>query len=506
MSLRLRLVLGLAAMLVVGLAVSGVLTYSFYAPSQYQGLDGQLRSSEPLVSAQLLRQVGLAPQATNAGTPGGPPGGGGGGGGGGGSGPGSGGPGGRPTVVVPLGTYGELLTQGGTLRTQIQYGTTTSYRPALPSPLPRPGSQPTLVTTGSTAGGASWRVLIDVAPPAAAGDLVVIAFPTASVQSALDQLVVVELGVALGLLVVLMAVAWLMLRSGLRPLEEMASTARSITGGDLSQRVGPERGAREVVALGTALDTMLGDLEVAFAERDATEQRLRQFLADVSHELRTPLTSIQGFAELFRMGVSSEHVDEATIVRRIEDEAARMRRLVEDLLLLARLDQAPAVARVPVDLAVLAADACSDAVATDPAREVTLAAPAPVVVDGDEGHLRQAIGNLVGNAIGHTPPGTPIEVAARSDAGDAVVEVRDHGAGLDEEALAHVFDRFWQADRARAGTGAGLGLAIVAAIAAEHGGRVSAANADGAGAVFRVTLPLAGAPLPTDSSEALRVP
>jgi two-component system OmpR family sensor kinase len=170
-----------------------------------------------------------------------------------------------------------------------------------------------------------------------------------------------------------------------------------------------------------------------------------------------------------------------------------MRRLVEDLLLLARLDQAPEPVRSPVDLAVLAADACTDAVAAAPARSVTLAAPSPVVVDGDEGHLRQAIGNLVNNAIRHTPEGTPIEVAARGDgAGLGEVEVRDHGGGLDAEALAHGFDRFWQADPSRAGTGAGLGLAIVAAIAAEHGGAVTAANAPGGGACFTLRIPRAG--------------
>ncbi len=235
---------------------------------------------------------------------------------------------------------------------------------------------------------------------------------------------------------------------------------------------------------------MLGEIEVSFREREATEQRLRQFLSDASHELRTPLTSIQGFAELFRLGADEDRVQLAVILRRIEEESERMKTLVEDLLLLARLDETRPPEREPVDLAVLAADACSDAVAVAPDRRVTLDAPEPVVVLGDRDHLRQAIGNLVTNALRHTPAGTPIEVGAHVDDGAATVSVRDHGPGLDADALEHVFDRFWQADRARAGTGTGLGLSIVAGIAEEHDGTATVANEDDGGARFTLRLPL----------------
>jgi two-component system OmpR family sensor kinase len=269
----------------------------------------------------------------------------------------------------------------------------------------------------------------------------------------------------------------------------MATTARSITAGDLSHRVDAVDERSEVGQLGLALNTMLGDLEGAFRERELTEQRLRQFLADASHELRTPLTSIQGFAELFRLDASREHVDLEVILRRIEQESVRMRVLVDDLLLLARVDQVREVEREDVDLAVLAADACSDAVALAPDRSVTLDAPEPVRVLGDADHLRQAIANIVTNAVRHTPDGTALEVTAGYDGDDAFVRVRDHGGGLDDDALAHVFDRFWQADKARVGAGAGLGLSIVAAIAAEHGGEATAANAEGGGAVFTMRLP-----------------
>jgi len=260
--------------------------------------------------------------------------------------------------------------------------------------------------------------------------------------------------------------------------------------------------------LGLALNRMLENIEAAFAEREATETRLRQFLADASHELRTPLTSIQGFAELFRVSGDDARVDLPTVLRRIEEESARMRILVEDLLLLARLDQTREPERTPVDLAVLAANACSDAVATHPSRPVRLDAPEPVVVAGDEAHLRQAIANLVTNALTHTPSGTPVEVAARLVDGAAEVTVRDHGAGLDPGALAHAFDRFWRADAARVGSGAGLGLSIVASVAAEHHGSATATNAEGGGALFMLRLPLDPVPaatgrVPADSTAGL---
>jgi two-component system OmpR family sensor kinase len=270
----------------------------------------------------------------------------------------------------------------------------------------------------------------------------------------------------------------------------MATTARAISTGDLTHRVTPDGGSGEVGQLGHALNTMLDDIEAAFKERDATEQRLRQFLADASHELRTPLTSIQGFAELFRVSGENASVDLPTILRRIEQESGRMKILVEDLLLLARLDQTRIAEREPTDLAVLAADACTDAVATAPDRKVTLDAPNPLVVFGDQAHLRQAIANLVSNAVRHTPTGSPIDVSVRMHDGQAEVEIRDHGPGLDDDAKEHVFDRFWQADRARANTGSGLGLAIVAGIASEHGGTVTADNAPGGGAAFTLRLPI----------------
>jgi two-component system OmpR family sensor kinase len=493
MTLRLRLVLAIVALVTLGLGAFGYVTYQLYARSQYDRLDDQLRSAAPILNGQLARAAGLDSGPGGFGVPSGA----------GSSGttgtsiagastatPGAGNvPPGLP--MLPLAAFAELRDGNGAV-VQTILPSSGSSQPVLPTPLPVVGAGGSLLfTTASVDGGGEWRVLV-VPSDRPRGFTVVSAVPLTEVSASLNRLVLIEGAAAVGLLTIIAIGSWLILRTGLQPLEHMADTARSITAGDLSQRVEPADERSEVGQLGLALNTMLGELEVAFDERDATELRLRQFLADASHELRTPLTSIQGFAELFRLGADQEHVDLEVLPRRIEEEAARMKVLVEDLLLLARLDETRPVLRVPVDLAVLAADACTDAVALDAARPVTLDAPEPVVVLGEQDHLRQAIGNLVVNAVRHTPPGTAVEVGARLEGGQAVVTVRDHGHGLDDEARAHVFDRFWRADEARVGSGTGLGLAIVAGIAAEHAGVVEADNHPDGGARFTLRLPLAG--------------
>jgi two-component system OmpR family sensor kinase len=480
MTLRLRLVVALLVLLTAGLALFGAATYTFYRRDLYQHLDGQIVAAVPLVDRALDAELGIR-------SPGG-------------GGPDDGG------VNVPLGTYGDMRDPTGrVLGPGVVFGYPQDSQPSLPKlPDPLPYPSPHLFTVGAVKGSAQFRVIVAQTEQ---GGMVVVAEPTNTVTSELHRLTFIELTTAAVLLIVLSAGSWLILRRGLRPLEKMAATAGTITAGDLSQRVTPSGGPSEVGQMGLALNTMLDNIEEAFKERDATEQRLRQFLADASHELRTPLTSIQGFAELFRVGGDEAKVDLPTILRRIEEESARMRVLVEDLLLLARLDQTVPVEKAPVDLAILTSDACSDAVAMAPDRPVTLDAPEPVVVAGVESHLRQAIGNLVSNAVRHTPAGSPIEVAARIVDGEAVVTVRDHGSGLAEDELHHVFDRFWQADKARVGTGAGLGLAIVASIAHEHHGQASATNAEGDGALFTIRLPISTQDLPpAPAAEPLVVP
>ena len=242
---------------------------------------------------------------------------------------------------------------------------------------------------------------------------------------------------------------------------------------------------------------MLAQIEQSFAVSEASEERMRQFVADASHELRTPLAAVRGYAELYRQGAVTNPEDVAGTMRRIEDESIRMGGLVNDLLLLTRLDRQRPLERGPVDLTVLAVDAVQDARALDPARRVRLLGLAgdlkPTIVEGDEAKLRQVVTNLVGNAVIHTPAGTDIEIAVGSGpTGRARLEVRDHGGGVDPVKARKVFERFYRADPSRvrgAGGGNGLGLAIVAAIVEAHHGQVVVAATPGGGATFVVDLP-----------------
>jgi two-component system OmpR family sensor kinase len=323
---------------------------------------------------------------------------------------------------------------------------------------------------------------------------VVLASPLSDLNATEHQVFVVESFVTLAVLAGLAVLALWVVRTGLRPLEAMAATADAIAEGDLSRRVEHEDHKTEVGRLGAALNAMLGQIEAAFSERAVSENRLRRFVADASHELRTPLTSIRGYAELFRRGAASRPEDLEKAMRRIEEEATRMGVLVDDLLLLARLDQGRPLDRRPVDLAKVGRDAVDDAVAVEPDRPIDFHADVAAVVLGDEGRLRQVAANLLANARVHTPSGTPVHVSVRVTDRSAVLEVRDEGPGLTEEAAGRVFERFYRTDpaRARSHGGAGLGLSIVAAITEAHGGRASVSSTPGAGAVFSVHLPLVG--------------
>src|SRR5579862_690606 len=271
----------------------------------------------------------------------------------------------------------------------------------------------------------------------------------------------------------------------------MGETAGAIAAGDLSRRVEPADDYTEVGRLGLALNSMLGQIEEAFDERKASEARLRRFVADASHELRTPLTSIRGYAELFRRGANTRPHDLAKAMQRIEEAAARMGVLVEDLLLLARLDQGRPLEYESVDLTRVAGAAVDDLRVTSPDRTVRYQSNGAVMVNGDAHRLRQVLANLLENARTHTPPATPIDVSVGYAGDDAVIEVRDEGPGMSADEAAHAFDRFWRADpsRARESGGAGLGLAIVSAITEAHGGTAEVRTAPGAGATFTIRIP-----------------
>ncbi len=352
-------------------------------------------------------------------------------------------------------------------------------------------------TVRSDLAGSHWRA---VAYPVNVGGSVIIALPLAGTTDTTETMVAVLLLSGLGILLLgALAAGWAVRRS-LKPLVQIEHTAAAIAAGDLSRRVPQLPTSTEVGRLGASLNGMLAQIEQAFAVRTASEARMRRFVADASHELRTPLATIRGYAELYRMGALDEPEKVDDTMRRIEGSATRMGGLVEDLLLLARLDEGRPVTHEPVDLTVLAADAVSDLHALDPGRQARLVplgpggTAGPVVVTGDDARLRQVVANLVGNVVRHTPPGTPVEIAVGTTDGLGVLEVRDHGPGIDPAHAARVFERFYRVDasRTRESGGAGLGMAIVAAIVAAHRGTVSLAETPGGGTTVHVALPSGG--------------
>ncbi|GAA2168051.1 HAMP domain-containing sensor histidine kinase [Pedococcus bigeumensis] len=383
--------------------------------------------------------------------------------------------------------------------------TGASARPGVPDSLsisdPRVSS-PDAFTIGTKDGSGQWR--------AVAGRLrdnsatFIVAVPLSSVSHTVRRLVLVELLIGLAVLLACGIGGWYAVQRAFRPLRQIEDTAAAIADGDLGRRIPTRTAKDEVTSLSRSLNVMLAQIEQSFAAREASEERMRQFVADASHELRTPLAAVRGYAELYRQGAVREPADVASAMTRIEGEATRMGGLVEDLLMLARLDDQRPMRIAPVDLTVLAADAAQDARAIDPDRQITvsgLTGPlGPTVVPGDDAKLRQLLANLVSNALNHTPMGSPLEIAVGTRESDhhVVLEVRDHGPGVDPDKARKVFERFYRADPSRvrgAGGGNGLGLAIAAAIVNAHRGRIGVSQTVGGGATFIVELP-------TDNSQA----
>jgi two-component system, OmpR family, sensor kinase len=354
----------------------------------------------------------------------------------------------------------------------------------------------TLFTVQSTDGEMRWRVVPGQLRDGSA--TFAVAVPLRGVDTTVQRMLSFATLIGLAVIASCALLGWFGVRRAFRPLTQIEDTAAAIAAGDLTRRIPEPVTQDEVASLSRSLNAMLSQIEQSFAVREASEERMRQFVADASHELRTPLAAVRGYAELFRQGAVTEPEDVAGAMRRIEDEAIRMGGLVEDLLLLTRLDTQRPLERGPVDLTVLAADAVQDARALDTSRQVRLLSLEgelkPNTIEGDEARLRQVVTNLVGNAVNHTPVGTDIEIAVGSGAGRAKLEVRDHGDGVDPVKARKVFERFYRADASRVrgnGGGNGLGLAIVAAIVNAHGGRVGVAATPGGGATFVVDLPTA---------------
>jgi two-component system, OmpR family, sensor kinase len=477
-SLRARVLVSVVALAAAGMVALAAVTYAEQHSFLESRADQQARSAVGALS-QVLDNAGFRPGG--AGTQGLP--------GGGGLGP-QGDPEHRqPQVSLPPGTYGQRRDSTGKVlgARQFKYSSSESLpaQPKLPATIPLQ----TLLTVGSTgSGGLRYRVYAQRDPED--GGVTVAAVPLSEVDSTLHRLLLVEALVIAGVLLALGSSAYFVVRLGLRPLTRIEVTAGQIAAGDLSRRVSPATTKTEVGRLGLALNAMLERLETAFAARTASEDRLRQFLSDASHELRTPLASIRGYAELFRMGATRDEAGTETAMRRIEEESKRMGVLVEDLLTLARLDEEPERDGTSVDVAALARDAVQDARARAPKREIGLSAPDSAVVWGDPLQLRQVFANLLGNALAHTPEGTPVEVTIT--AGEMVsISVRDHGPGIPPEARERLFERFWRREggRERGKAGAGLGLAIVHGVVHAHRGSIEVHDAEGGGSEFLVKLP-----------------
>jgi two-component system OmpR family sensor kinase len=389
--------------------------------------------------------------------------------------------------VLPLGSYAAVITGSshvaasqyfgrGSAPEQLQKAVTSA-----PDGTSTQGDYRVYVTRGQDNGGTA---LVRLA----------IAAPLHDVNSTLNRLAMLELLVGLIVLAVVAAIAFWLVRRELRPLVRIEDTAAAIAGGDLTQRVPEEAPGTEVGDLARSLNMMLAQIEQAFEQRRQSEERLRRFVSDASHELRTPLTSVRGFAELFHRGAASRPDDLALAMSRIESEAERMGVIVEDLLLLANLDQGRPLAQQRFDLEAVLAEMVADHAMLHSDWPISFGSSGGSDLVGDELRIRQAVANLLANARAHTPPGTSVAVTLATEGDDRTVAVSDNGPGIAADDLPHLFERFYRVDasRARRSGGSGLGLAIVQAIAEAHGGSVAVASIEGEGAAFTIGLPIAG--------------
>jgi two-component system OmpR family sensor kinase len=374
-----------------------------------------------------------------------------------------------------------------------------AYTPRLPASIPLqadedegrglPGGASVLIVPAAQPGGPSFLVR---ASPLVGGAELILAAPLSEVTATLTRLLSIEALVVAAALLAAALLGWSLVGVGLKPLAEMERTTRAIAEGEWTRRVPESAPGTEVGRLARAFNVMLDHIEAAFAARDAKEAELRRFVADASHELRTPVAAISAYAELFSRGAAERPADLARVLHGIRSETERMSALVEDLLLLARLDEGRPLRKEPVELVALAAEAAAAARAISTAWHVRLEAKKPVEVLGDPARLRQVLDNLLANVRAHTPEGTTATLTIAEEGEEAVVTCCDDGPGIPAGAAEHVFERFYRADssRTRRSGGSGLGLAIVAAIVAAHGGRVEAGGGPAGGASFTVRLPL----------------
>ncbi len=530
MPLRIRLVVLMTTLVTVALVLAGIFATASLRGYLINRVDGQLQSAAQQIAGRAAldgpsnnefhngapKSGTTAATSEGAGSSGGT----------GGVPPYNGGPGRlNGGGVLPSQYYAVIYDATGAQIGQVQGITGT---PALPkitaSVANKHGMRP--FSVGSSTGSTHWRVVL-IPLPGAPGVTVAVATSLSDVENTLSHLEILEAAIGFGVLILLAGIGYLAVRRSLKPLMDVERTAEAIAAGDLTRRVPAGDPRTEVGGLSLALNTMLAQIEAAFLSREASateareseqralgseqralgsEHRMRRFITDASHELRTPLTSIRGFAELYRLGAVNEaEIDQ--VMARIEGESKRMGLLVEDLLLLARLDQQRPLQRELVDLSIIASDAVYDARILSPTRDITLeirtgpntnidGPTQPPLVIGDDARLRQVVGNLMTNALTHTAESASISVRVSIVENNAVIEVADSGNGLSVDEAHRVFERFYRVDesRSRVAGGSGLGLSIVAGLVAAHGGTVDVDTTPGRGSTFRISLPLA----PTD--------
>ncbi len=475
MSLRARLLTVVVSLTAVGLIVASVVTYQQLRTFLVDRVDNQAQGSAEAIAQSIEHGGRVGPavfDAISAANPG-----------------------------VWVGGAAGGKVSWATVRTRP--GQTPLPQPDLPAGRTSVAAAGKPFTVAAVLGDTKYRVRLQ--PIEGLSQLLVVALPLNETKATLHRLLIVELAVAASILLAVLVLGLWLVRVGLRPLGRIEHTAAAIAGGDLSQRVANDDPRTEVGRLGSALNTMLGQIEEAFDERTASENRLRRFVADASHELRTPLAAVRAYAELFDRGARERPADLERSMAGIQRESRRMGLLVDDLLLLARLDQGRPLERKPVELEDVARDAVEAARTLDPGREIELDASAPVEVQGDRERLRQILDNLLANVRAHTPAGSPATVSVMNGGSSAMIEVADSGPGLSDEQLSHAFERFYRGDssRSRDAGGAGLGLAIISAIAESHGGTATVLNQGrdgGQGLTVRVSIPLAPpaiAPAPT---------
>lgn len=378
--------------------------------------------------------------------------------------------------------YIGVVATDGTVETVVA-GQRLTDLPQVDDLIAAPPATRTFLNVDGVDNTSEFRVLYT---PAAGGRAAtIIAMPTDNLRSTIDRLRVTFALIAAGLATVMAVAGFWMNRYGLRPITKMTETADAITGGDRTRRADTSGSSTEVDKMANALNLMLD-------ERDADEDRMRAFVSDASHELRTPLTSISGYLDLYQEGGFRQPGQLDDAVRRMRLEASRMNLLVDDLLLLSKLDEQQPLTTEPVDISLLLGDVAASAVARQPDRSIEVSVPgATLVVEADRLRLHQAISVLVDNALGHTPPDARIEIAARRDGDTIELSVADEGPGLSEHDRTRIFDRFYRGDssRARSSGGSGLGLSVAASIIEAHHGTLDVTSQLGDGATFTARLP-----------------